>query len=491
MNKNVKRIFLAFLCVIMIFSLFTVTGFAEENTPAIRLSVDSENLAENVVRLLVSLENMPEFTTADINVSFDSTSLDCDGFNNPKESNIFSWAGGVHEDGLATCFIMAEDETVFQGQLAVAEVIFNVINTDNITVKVSIDNIDCLPVPENAEIDVINLDTFDPCKAGFEYNIVDGKAVITGYSMKSTENVVIPSEFEGYPVTEIAPNAFAHCSKIKSVVVPEGVTKIGYSAFTSCRQLREISLPETLVTIENSAFYGCFFLDNVVIPDSITEIAEYTFSECEKLKNVTLSKNLKTIGLSAFSVSGLENVDIPQSVTSIMDGAFAGTNLKKVVIPYGIKSINHSTFANCKKLTEVVIPETVESIGRHVFFGCSAMKSIKIPASVKEIGYRSVGYERDPFPMGEFVIYGVKGSAAESYALSNRINFVDINPVEVLYDVNGDGNITAADARLALRASARLATLGGDSFTAADVNHDGNVTASDARLILRKSAKLD
>lgn len=58
-------------------------------------------------------------------------------------------------------------------------------------------------------------------------------------------------------------------------------------------------------------------------------------------------------------------------------------------------------------------------------------------------------------------------------------------------DVNGDGKITASDARLALRISAKLDVPTAEEFMAADVNADGKITASDARTILRVSAKLE
>lgn len=63
----------------------------------------------------------------------------------------------------------------------------------------------------------------------------------------------------------------------------------------------------------------------------------------------------------------------------------------------------------------------------------------------------------------------------------------------VLYvsgDVDSDGKVRANDARLALRASAKLEKLEGSAFEAADVNNDGRITANDARSILRYSAKL-
>lgn len=61
----------------------------------------------------------------------------------------------------------------------------------------------------------------------------------------------------------------------------------------------------------------------------------------------------------------------------------------------------------------------------------------------------------------------------------------------VLGDVNLDGYITPADARLALRASARLTVLEGKSLIAADFNGNKILTAADARYILRVAARLD
>lgn len=57
-------------------------------------------------------------------------------------------------------------------------------------------------------------------------------------------------------------------------------------------------------------------------------------------------------------------------------------------------------------------------------------------------------------------------------------------------DMNGDGSVRASDARLVLRAAAKLSPLTAGQSSLADVNSDGNVTAEDARLILWISADL-
>lgn len=66
-------------------------------------------------------------------------------------------------------------------------------------------------------------------------------------------------------------------------------------------------------------------------------------------------------------------------------------------------------------------------------------------------------------------------------------------PAYITGDVNNDGKITAADARLALRLSAGLETLEKLDVTIAvvDYNGDNKITAADARKILRRAAGLE
>ncbi len=59
----------------------------------------------------------------------------------------------------------------------------------------------------------------------------------------------------------------------------------------------------------------------------------------------------------------------------------------------------------------------------------------------------------------------------------------------MLGDVDGNKSVTAADARLALRAAVGLETYpaGTREFLAADVDLSETLTAADARLILRRA----
>lgn len=64
-------------------------------------------------------------------------------------------------------------------------------------------------------------------------------------------------------------------------------------------------------------------------------------------------------------------------------------------------------------------------------------------------------------------------------------------PAILMGDVNGDGKINAADARMALRAASRLEIFSEEVAFVADVTGDGKVNAADARKILRMAAHLE
>ena len=84
---------------------------------------------------------------------------------------------------------------------------------------------------------------------GFVYIVNNGEATI-GYSDNfdydnpEFVDLVIPSEIDGYPVTEIAKSAFKNCDGITSITIPDSVTTIGEEAFVGCPYLQFIKVDE-------------------------------------------------------------------------------------------------------------------------------------------------------------------------------------------------------------------------------------------------------
>ncbi|QIB68551.1 leucine-rich repeat protein [Aminipila butyrica] len=191
-----------------------------------------------------------------------------------------------------------------------------------------------------------------------DFDIVDG--VLVAYHGSKSE-LVIP---EG--VVEIGPGAFQHehegeqeGPELKKVTIPATVVTIsreafhgcalteviflpgsqlktiGESAFAYCTKLPSISLPEGVTSIGDRAFDGDSLLSGMVIPASVETIGAYAFNVCTGLRSITFgdSGNLRTIGAGAFyNCFRLSALDIPEGVTEIGDNAFR--------ISSGLKTLN-------------------------------------------------------------------------------------------------------------------------------------------------------
>lgn len=103
----------------------------------------------------------------------------------------------------------------------------------------------------------------------------------------------------------------------------------------------------------------------------------------------------------------------------------------KVIIPASVRVIDAFAFAHNDDINEVVIEDGVESIESSAFYNCENLKSVTVPKSVTTMRECGLGleYEDDDnqdVAIDGFVLYGVKGSAAESYAKDNNLKFAEV-----------------------------------------------------------------
>jgi len=296
-----------------------------------------------------------------------------------------------------------------------------------------------------------------PATSGLSFELNnDNTAYSVSKGTATDAEVVIPSTYNGLPVTGITDNgfssytgmtsikipasvtsignsAFSDCSGLTSVMIPESVTSIGSNAFYNCSSLTSITIPfvgatlngtsnthfgyffgasnynnnsyyipaslKTVIitggnSIAASAFYYCDGLTSIIIPDSVTSIGYNAFYKCDSLMSVTIPDSVTSIGSSAFyGCWYLKSVTIPDSVTSIGQEAFSGcTGLTSVTIGNSVTSISSSAFYGCNNLTSVTIGNSVTSIGSNAFYNCSKLTSITIPNSVTSIGDSAFRY---------------------------------------------------------------------------------------------------
>ena len=206
------------------------------------------------------------------------------------------------------------------------------------------------------------------------------------------KNVSIPRSvnYSGadYTVTSIGYLAFAECTSLISVELPNSVTTINASAFAICSSLTSIEIPNSVAKIDAAAFGTCTSLTTMKIPNSVTSIGQAAFGGCTSLTSIELSNSLTSIEGWVFEAcTSLTSIKIPNSVTSIGEMAFYRcTSLTSIEIPNSVTSIGIWAFAECISLTSIEIPNSVTEIGKYAFLNCSSLTSIEIPNYVTEIG---------------------------------------------------------------------------------------------------------
>ena len=123
----------------------------------------------------------------------------------------------------------------------------------------------------------------------------------------------------------------------------------------------------------------------VVIGDGVTGIGSCAFWNCGVL-SAEISPGVTTIGNSAFRSSSVISVTIPSSVKTIGDSAFRECeNLSSVTVSEGVEEIDQNAFRACKSLTSIALPASIGEVGAAAFFQCQALKSATFVAGDKQV----------------------------------------------------------------------------------------------------------
>ena len=139
---------------------------------------------------------------------------------------------------------------------------------------------------------------------------------------------------------------------------------------------------------------------------------------------VPFSASAAVSGSYEYSVKG----DSTAKITRYIDNGSKTVTIPSTIGGYVSTEIGQRAFENRSSFNAVTIPSSITSIGEFAFRGCTGLASVSIPNTVEKIGNCAFGYTYGSghyVKIDGFTIYGTKGTAAERYAYSNGLNFVE------------------------------------------------------------------
>ena len=273
---------------------------------------------------------------------------------------------------------------------------------------------------------IIFYTTDDLCDIDEDYDFgftprLDGTLSVTAFEADG-ELLEFPAEFRGTPVSRIESyyEGVQWASRVKKIIVHEGIRVVEEQGLSFFYSLQEIELPESLLKLGRYALDGCEALEEIALPDNLQLVDAYAFSNCSSLKRVMLNEGLVGIGDCAFyCCEALEELYIPKSVELIGHNIFTGCSaflgvrvdeenehFKSIdgilyssdgkilysypaaredevfTVPDGVREIAPRAFAAPQKLRELILPPSVEIITEDAFFSSGTLRRVHLPASV-------------------------------------------------------------------------------------------------------------
>lgn len=324
----------------------------------------------------------------------------------------------------------------------------------------------------------------------------------------------------------------------ESIVLPDSVRFVGNNAF-SAPNIKSIHLNDGLVALDEGAFFTYGDGKGVTVPDSVENIGYNALGYCPVEPDDMFGGLKVNDGFTIYGSKGTAGEDyaVKNEITFVSGSKCSEHNFVTEEIPASAysASMTRKTCINCgyvlsssngdnpvppvtepttkppvtEPTTEpatkppVTEPTTspddkpttspnpepatggADGIVPNPDSGAQVNKSYIIAVSDKTSGITGsefkLMFKNTDLPIGDTLTIPT--------GLKFTYNNVEYTVI-IKGDVNFDGKITAADARLILRIAAKLDSADEITSYAADINSDSKVTASEARSVLRFTARL-
>lgn len=230
------------------------------------------------------------------------------------------------------------------------------------------------------------------------------------YSIKSyignSEIVMIPSEFNGKPVTKIEASLLYLDTFTKIIYIPSSITSVGEKAFYSHSINLIVSEGSSSSFTKGTDWYryatlsyNCTSFDDLVkVVDEVIYLFDNTTYTFKVISYVSGSVNYEikedidrykvvSIESRAFYLCEAQSIIISENIESIKDQAFYDCkNLLTITLPDKVTEISLATFYRCSSLKSVVFGSDTTKIGEDAFYECISLQRIDLPNTVTSLG---------------------------------------------------------------------------------------------------------
>ena len=172
---------------------------------------------------------------------------------------------------------------------------------------------------------------------GLEYTLSEDGTyyIVSGIGTCTDTEIVIPNNYNNLPVQAIGSEAFADCTMLTYIAIPENIVDLGYHSFYGCTSLNKI-------------YYNGSVSTECIMEDSFANVG----SDCE----FRIGTNVTIIPYMMFYCSGIKYLtfDIGSNCSIIEAWAFQNSwDMVSVVIPRSMTNINQGAFNWCTSLNFV------------------------------------------------------------------------------------------------------------------------------------------
>ena len=178
---------------------------------------------------------------------------------------------------------------------------------------------------------------------------------IVKYRSEKDDDVIrIPSEIDGYQVTEIGPQAFTYI-KMKSVFIPDTVRSVGPRAFEYSIITETLKIPEDIRLCTGS--FSDVKLPSVLTLPAGVEIEDSAFSYCDTIEQVYIGSGSVVHGRAFGYCDRLEKASCGEGSLLETD-AFEYCKALREVVFFGSVETQEDAFSYCGEIEFTQVEET-------------------------------------------------------------------------------------------------------------------------------------